>query len=76
MEANSNPTKSIAIVESPFDATDEVQTPFGHRWGGQIFTLSHQHLESIRYGQSLALDVMGEYVVFLKMEPEERKEDE
>lgn len=29
----------------------------------------------MRSGQTLALDVMNEYVVFLKAEPEEGKED-
>lgn len=59
-------SESIASVDAPFDATGGVQTPFGHRWGGDVFSLSHSHLETIQQGQTLALDVMGEYVVFLK----------
>ena len=66
-------TASIATIESAFDASNGVQTPFGHRWGGDVFSLSHSHIESIRQGQTLALDVMGEYVVFSKTE--EGKED-
>jgi len=60
--------ESIATVEAPFDATGGAQTPFGHRWGGDVFSLSSDHFEIIRQGQALALDVMSEYVVFLKAE--------
>ena len=67
-------SESIAAVEAPFEATHGAQTPFGHRWGGDVFSLSHHHLETIRNGQTLALDVMSEYVVFLKAEPGEEKE--
>jgi len=66
------PVKSsvIELVDSSFDATNGAQTPFGHRWGGDIFSLTEHHLETIRNGQTLALDVMNEYVVFLKQEEE------
>ena len=49
-------------------STNGAQTPFGHRWGGDVFALTHSHIETIQQGQTLALDVMGEYVVFLKQE--------
>ena len=60
-----NPSK-LATVEASFDATHSAETPFGHRWGGDVFALTNEHLEVIRTGKTLALDVMGEYVVFLK----------
>jgi len=66
LAASATASDSIAAVEAPFDATNGALTPFGHRWGGDVFTLTHSHIESIRNGQTLALDVMGEYVVFLK----------
>jgi len=59
-------------VDESFEATDGVETPFGHRWGGDVFTLSSEHLEAMQFGQTVALDVMNEYVVFLKAEPVER----
>ena len=62
------PIESIAAVEAPFDVSNGAHTPFGHRWGGDVFSLTHSHIEIIRQGQTLALDVMGEYVVFLKTE--------
>lgn len=36
-------------------------------------TLSSGHIEVMRSGKTLALDVMSEYVVFLKSETEEGK---
>ncbi len=60
--------RAVETVDESFDATNGADTPFGHRWGGDIFTLSSSHLEVIRSGQTLALDVMSEYVVFLKGE--------
>lgn len=66
--APASATEAIATVDSVFDASNGAQTPFGHRWGGDVFALTHSHLETIQQGQTLALDVMGEYVVFLKKE--------
>lgn len=60
---------TIEIVDSPFNATCGAPTPFGNRWGGDVFSLSSKHLEILRYGQTLALDVMNEYVVFLQAAP-------
>jgi len=72
-DATVNPTataEAIAIIEASFEATNGVETPFGHRWGGDVFTLSSEHLEAMQSGQTVALDVMKEYVVFLKKEEE------
>ena len=44
--------------------------------GVDMVLLTHNHIETICQGQALALDVMGEYVVFLKTEIKERKENE
>jgi hypothetical protein len=66
-------TSRIESVTEPFDASNGAETPFGHRWGDEVFTLSQEHLEAIQSGQSLALDVMNEYVVFLKAEIETKK---
>ena len=63
----------IEPVAAPIDASSGSQTPFGHRWGGDVFSLSDNHLKILRNGQTLALDVMGEYVVFLKTKPGEGK---
>ena len=61
-------SSTVETVDAPFDATTGADTPFGHRWGGDVFSLTTEHLEIIHSGQTLALDVMSEYVVFLKKE--------
>ena len=55
---------NIAIVNEPF-AVEDQQTPFGQRWGGEVFTLTAEHLAALQAGKTLALDVQNEYVTFL-----------
>ncbi|WP_291912882.1 hypothetical protein [Limnohabitans sp.] len=57
---------NVLIVDQPFDA-DGNETPFGQRWGGERFTLTPEHLAALQAGKTIALDVMNEYVVFLKL---------
>ncbi|MFZ3018355.1 MAG: hypothetical protein WA056_07865 [Gallionella sp.] len=57
----------IAIVEDTFDP-EETSSPFGKRWGGELFRLSAEHLAALQAGKILALDVMGEYVTFIALE--------
>jgi hypothetical protein len=59
-------TADIHIVDQPYDATDGADTPFGHRWGGDVATLTPAHLVALESGQTLALDVQNEYVLFLR----------
>ena len=59
-------TADIRIVDQPVDATDGVDTPFGRRWGGDVVSLTAAHLAAIKSGQTLALDVQNEYVLFLR----------
>ena len=51
------------------DIHNGAETFFGHRWGGDVFTLATEHVTALQAGQALVLDVMNEYVVFLKAEP-------
>jgi len=60
----------IAIVEDTFDP-EETLSPFGKRWGGELFRLSPEHLAALQAGKTLALDVMGEYVTFVALEKPE-----
>ena len=57
---------NIAIVDQPFPV-DEHETPFGLRWGGELLTLTAEHLAALQAGKTLALDVQGEYVTFLRL---------
>lgn len=61
---------SIEILPTPLSATNGIETPFGHRWGGDVFRLSLEHLSAMQTGQTLALDVMSEYITFLQLSPE------
>ena len=63
----------LAIVDAPFDV-EETDQPFGQRWGGEIMTLSKEHLAALREGKLLAVDVMNEYVVFLRLQEKDQSE--
>ena len=62
----SMPNSGITIVPDAFDATNGAETPFGHRWGGDVFRLATEHFVALQTGQTLALDVQSEYIAFLK----------
>jgi hypothetical protein len=66
------PPIGLAVVPAAFDATQGVATPFGRRWGGDVYTLADEHLQALQNGQALALDVQNEYVAFLKGAPAAR----
>ena len=57
----------IVIVEQPF-SVDEHESPFGKRWGGELFRLTDEHLAALQVGKTLALDVQNEYVAFLRLD--------
>ena len=61
-----DPSPTVAIVPEPIDAMDGAATPFGKRWGGDVIHLSADHLAALQDGQTLAVDVREEYVIFLK----------
>jgi hypothetical protein len=56
----------MTFVPEVFDAMDGAETPFGRRYGGDVFSLTPEMLASLESGKVLALDVQNEYVVFLK----------
>jgi acetyl-CoA acetyltransferase len=57
----------VAIVPDAIDVSRGAETPFGRRWGGDFIQLSAEHLAALQAGQTLALDVQNEYVVFIKI---------
>lgn len=65
---------TLAIVDSPFDV-EETEQPFGKRWGGEIMTLSKEHLAALHEGKLVAVDVMNEYVVFLRLQDKGNQSD-
>lgn len=56
----------MAIVSGDF--SEEQNTPFGTRYGKNVFILSEEHLKALHSGKQIALDVQNEYVVYLKLE--------
>ena len=59
-------TPVAVIVPDTFDATEGVETAFGRRWGGDVIKLSSDHIAALQAGQTVALDVQNEYIVFLR----------
>ncbi len=60
------PTRStIAHVTETMDASNGVETPFGHRLGGDKFALDDNHIDKLLEGQALALDVQNKYIAYL-----------
>ena len=66
---------SLAIVDAPFEV-EETEQPFGKRWGGEIMTLTKEHLDALHEGKLVAVDVMNEYVVFLRLQAEGKEKSE
>ena len=60
---------TLAIVDAPYD-TLETDQPSGKRWGDEVVTLSKEHLAALHEGKLVAVDVQGEYVIFLRLQAE------
>jgi hypothetical protein len=67
------PDPTLVIVDAPFDV-EKTDQPFGERWGGEIMTLTQEHLAALQEGKLVAVDVMNEYVVFLRLQAEREHE--
>ncbi|MBN6742247.1 hypothetical protein JKG47_17310 [Acidithiobacillus sp. MC6.1] len=58
--------RGVAIVNEALDPNDG-DTVFGTRWGsGALIKLTPEELDALCAGQMLAVDVEGEYVVYLQ----------
>jgi hypothetical protein len=55
----------IAIVDRIYDS-DTTEAPFGKRWRDECVTLDAATLEALQQGKILALDVQGEYVIYVR----------
>lgn len=56
----------VCIVDAPCDV-ELTQKPFGQRWGQQVVTLGPEHLAALQAGGVVAVDVLEEYVVFIRL---------
>lgn len=69
--------KSPLILDEPFDSYEMAyKTPFGVRWSDETITLTMEHIEALKGGKCIALDVESEYVVFLRLEGSKEVSDE
>ena len=59
--------EQTAIVDEMFD-TEKIDSPFGKRYGSEKLVLTAAHLEAIKQGKLLVVDVLGEYVLFVEMD--------
>lgn len=58
--------RGVAIVNEVLDPLDG-DTVFGKRWGnGYLIKITAKELSALTEGKILALDVEGEYVVYLQ----------
>ncbi len=67
-----SPTPVLAIVDESY-GVEETTHPFGERWGGEVMTLTKEHLAALQEGKLVAVDVMAEYVVYLRLQTESVK---
>ena len=62
--------RGVAIVNEALDPGDG-DTVFGQRWGnGDLTKITAKELSALTEGKILALDVEGEYVVYLQLDEE------
>lgn len=57
---------TVAITDA-YVSADDGDTVFGKRWASQIITIDAEQLAALAEEKYLALDVQGEYVVYLKL---------
>ncbi|HUX08307.1 MAG TPA: hypothetical protein VMX35_13450 [Acidobacteriota bacterium] len=57
----------LAVVDAARDS-EASELPFGKRWNHETVTLKPEHLEALRQGRLVAVDVQAEYVVYLKLD--------
>lgn len=67
------PDSTLAIVDASFDV-EQTDQPFGKRWCGEVMTLTKEHLAALQDGKTVAVDVMNEYVVFLRLQTKSENE--
>jgi hypothetical protein len=62
--------KNKIVLEKTIDIENQ-ETPFGTRYGGDIFYISEVDIENLKNGKLIALDVQNEYITYLKFKKNE-----
>jgi len=60
-------SETITITDTVVNASSGIDTPFGHRYGGDVFSLDAGHLAALMDGKILMLDVQSEYIAYLQL---------
>lgn len=53
------------ILDNIIDIENE-NTPFGKRYGGDIFIITDEDIKNLKNGKLIGLDVQNEYISYLK----------
>lgn len=56
------------ILVNTIDIENET-TPFGKRYGGDVFIITDEDIENLKNGKLIGLDVQNEYISYLKYKP-------
>lgn len=62
-------TENKIILDKTIDIENQ-ETPFGTRYGGETFIITEHDIENLKNGKIIALDVMNEYITYLKFKAE------
>lgn len=64
--------RGVAIVNEVMDPLDG-DTVFGQRWGnGDLIKITAKELSALKEGKILALDIEGEFVVYLQLDEDSK----
>jgi len=65
-------------VQSPYIMTTIPRSyfiAFGERWGSDVIKLKPEHLEALKNGQCVAIDILSEYVAYLILDSKEGEDN-
>lgn len=62
-------TDNKIILDKTLDIENH-ETPFGKRYGGDVFYITEQDIENLKNEKLIALDVQNEYITYLKFKAE------
>ena len=68
-------TENKIVLDKIVDIDNDEITPFGTRYGGDVFVITEQDIENLKNGKLIALDVQNEYITYVKFKPNEQLEN-
>jgi hypothetical protein len=64
-------TDEVKIVLEGIIDIENDNTPFGKRYGGDVFIISEEDIINLKKGKLIGLDVQNEYIIYLKFKVSE-----